>query len=111
MASLEDVIGFIVVRMKPMCKILNLGHVFALLPDSHHFAFRRSLFTRFQELSMIVLIKSIILASMGELQLWVPAKLPSGKKEDKMKRLMKSMSCEVCIVPLSRVRLFLLAIL
>jgi hypothetical protein len=29
------------------------------------------------------------LASKGELQLWVPAKLPSGKKKDKMKRLMK----------------------
>jgi hypothetical protein len=60
-----------------------------LLPDSHHFTFRRRLFTRFQELSIIVLIRSIILASKGELQLWVPAKLSSRKKEDKMKRLMK----------------------
>jgi hypothetical protein len=68
--------------MKPMCKILNLGHVFVLLPDSHHF-------TRFQELSIIVLIRSIILASKGELQLWVPAKLLSGKKEEKIKRLMQ----------------------
>jgi hypothetical protein len=75
--------------MKPMCKILNLGHVFALLPDSHHFTFRRRLFIRFQELSIIVLIRSIILAVKGKLQLWVPAKLPSGKQEDKMKRLMK----------------------
>jgi hypothetical protein len=45
------VVGFILARMKPMCKILNMGHVFVLLPDNHHFAFRRRLFTRFQELS------------------------------------------------------------
>jgi hypothetical protein len=39
MASLEDVVGLIVAGIKPVCKILNLGYVFALLPDSHHFAF------------------------------------------------------------------------
>jgi hypothetical protein len=60
-----------------------------LLPDSHYFTFRRRLFTRFQKLSTIVLIRSIMLASKGELQLWVLAKLPSGKKEDRMKRLRK----------------------
>jgi hypothetical protein len=66
-ASLEDVVGFIMARMRPMYKTLNLGHVCALLPDSHHFTFRRRLFTRFQKLSIIVLIRSIILASKGEL--------------------------------------------
>jgi hypothetical protein len=83
-ACLKNVVGFIVMWMKMIGKIFNLGHIFSLLPDSHLFPISRWLFTRFKWLSGIVFIRSFSLVVQSEFHLWILAQLASGEEDDKM---------------------------